>query len=74
MSQRDFISTEEWSPGEIDGLLALASRVKRGELSGGLEKKVLAMVFLDPSLRTRSSMETAMFLHGGHALVLEPGK
>jgi N-acetylornithine carbamoyltransferase len=74
MSKRDFISTEEWSPGEIDGLLALASRVKRGELSGGLEKKVLAMVFLDPSLRTRSSMETAMFLHGGHALVLEPGK
>jgi N-acetylornithine carbamoyltransferase len=32
------------------------------------------MMFLDPSLRTRSSMETAMFLHGGHALVLEPGK
>jgi N-acetylornithine carbamoyltransferase len=32
------------------------------------------MVFLNPSLRTRSSMETAMFLHGGHALVLEPGK
>ena len=32
------------------------------------------MVFMDPSLRTRSSMETAMFLHGGHALALEPGK
>ena len=74
MSKRDFISTEEWSPQDIDGILALASRVKRGELPGGLEKKVLAMVFLDPSLRTRSSMETAMFLHGGHALVLEPGK
>ena len=74
MTKRDFISTEEWSPEEIDRLLALAARVKRGELSGGLEKKVLAMMFLDPSLRTRSSMETAMFLHGGHALVLEPGK
>ena len=48
--------------------------MKRGEITGGLERKVLAMVFLDPSLRTRSSMETAMFLHGGHALVLEPGK
>ena len=35
--------------------------------SGGLERKVLAMVFLDPSLRTRTSFETAMFLHGGHA-------
>jgi len=74
MSKRDFLSTEEWSPEAIDGLLALAARVKRGEVSGGLEKKVLAMMFLDPSLRTRSSMETAMFLHGGHALVLEPGK
>jgi N-acetylornithine carbamoyltransferase len=52
----------------------LAARIKRGEITGGLERKVLAMVFLDPSLRTRSSMETAMFLHGGHALVLEPGK
>jgi N-acetylornithine carbamoyltransferase len=48
--------------------------VKRGEITGGLERKVLALIFLDPSLRTRSSMETAMFLHGGHALVLEPGK
>lgn len=72
--KRDFIAMEEWSPEAIDGLLALAARCKRGELLGGLERKVLAMIFLDPSLRTRSSMETAMFLHGGHALALEPGK
>jgi N-acetylornithine carbamoyltransferase len=74
MTPRDFLALEDWSPEAIDGLLALAARVKRGEITGGLERKVLAMVFLDPSLRTRSSMETAMFLHGGHALVLEPGK
>ena len=74
MTKRDFLATEEWPPEAIDRLLALAARVKRGERSGGLERKVLAMVFLDPSLRTRSSFETAMFLHGGHALVLEPGK
>jgi len=48
--------------------------VKRGEVDRGLERKVLAMVFLDPSLRTRTSFETGMFLHGGHAVVLEPGK
>jgi N-acetylornithine carbamoyltransferase len=65
---------EEWPSAEVDGLLALATRVKRGEVRGGLEGKVLAMMFLDPSLRTRASMETAMFLHGGHALALEPGK
>lgn len=74
MTKRDFISTEEWQPEEIDRILALAARVKRGDLSGGLEKKVLAMMFLDPSTRTRASFEIAMFLHGGHALVLEPGK
>lgn len=74
MSGRDFLALEDWSSEAVDRVLALATRVKRGEISGGLERKVLAMVFLDPSLRTRSSMETAMFLHGGHALVLEPGR
>ena len=65
---------EDWSPEQIDDLLTLAVRCKRGEINGGLARKVLAMVFMDPSLRTRVSMETAMFLHGGHALCLEPGK
>jgi N-acetylornithine carbamoyltransferase len=73
MSQ-DFLALEDWTPEAVEGLFNLATRVKRGEITGGLERKVLAMVFMDPSLRTRSSMETAMFLHGGHALVLEPGK
>lgn len=59
---------------EVEAVLALAARVKRGEIAGGLERKVLAMVFLDPSLRTRTSFETGMFLHGGHAVVIEPGK
>ena len=74
MTKRDFLAMEDWSPEQVDGLLALARRCKRGEISGGMAKKVLAMVFMDPSLRTRASMETAMFLHGGHALCLEPGK
>ena len=74
MTKRDFLALEEWSPTAVEALLTLAARVKRGEISGGLERKVLAMVFMDPSLRTRTSFETAMFLHGGHAVVLEPGK
>jgi N-acetylornithine carbamoyltransferase len=74
VTKRDFLALEDWTPDEIEALLALAARVKRGEITGGLERKVLAMVFMDPSLRTRTSFETAMFLHGGHAVVLEPGK
>jgi N-acetylornithine carbamoyltransferase len=74
MMKRDFLDTAEWQPDAIDAILTLAARVKRGEVLGGLERKVLALVFMDPSLRTRASFETAMFLHGGHAFVLEPGR
>ncbi len=35
--------------------------------------KILAMVFFNPSLRTRLSFETAMLRHGGHAIALEVG-
>jgi N-acetylornithine carbamoyltransferase len=74
VTKRDFLALEDWAPADIESLLALATRIKRGEIRGGLEKKVLALIFMDPSLRTRTSFETAMFLHGGHAVVLEPGK
>ncbi|HSE68418.1 MAG TPA: N-acetylornithine carbamoyltransferase [Gemmatimonadales bacterium] len=74
MTKRDFLAAEDWQPEEIDEVLALAQRIKRGEVSGGLERKIMAMVFMDPSLRTRASFEAAMFLHGGHGIVLEPGR
>ncbi len=72
--KRDFLDTAAWAPDAIDDVLDLADRVKAGQITGGLERKVLAMIFMDPSLRTRASFETAMFLHGGHAFVLEPGR
>jgi N-acetylornithine carbamoyltransferase len=74
VSGRDFLAMEDWGRDGVERLLALAARVKRGEVTGGLERKVLAAIFMDPSLRTRSSFETGMFLHGGHAVILEPGK
>ncbi|MCU0621339.1 MAG: N-acetylornithine carbamoyltransferase [Gemmatimonadales bacterium] len=74
MSKPDFLSMESWGQERCLALLDLAARVKRGEVSGGLERKIMALVFMDPSLRTRASFEAAMFLHGGHAINLEPGK
>lgn len=74
--KRDFLDTADLAPAEFHALLDLAARLKRGELTAerALAGKVLAMVFLDPSLRTRTSFEVAMFRHGGHAVVLEPGR
>jgi len=73
-AKRDVMSVEELPPGAFEATLELAARVKRGEVRGGLEGKILALVFLDPSLRTRASFEAAMALHGGHAIVIEPGR
>ncbi len=72
--KRDFLAIEDWSWLEIESMLGLARRIKRGEVRGGLEQRTLALVFLDPSLRTRTSFETAVGLHGGHAVVIEPGR
>jgi N-acetylornithine carbamoyltransferase len=72
--KRDFLSMESWGQEPCLALLDLAQRIKRGEITGGLERKIMAMIFMDPSLRTRASFEAAMFLHGGHGIVLEPGK
>ncbi|MFN0177979.1 MAG: N-acetylornithine carbamoyltransferase [Gemmatimonadales bacterium] len=74
MRKRDFLATEDLIAGGFDGILELAARVKAGQVKGGLEGKILAAAFMDPSLRTRSSFEAAMFLHGGHMIVLEPGR
>ncbi len=74
MRKRDFLATETLGSEAFHGILDLAARVKRGEVKGGLEGKILAAAFMDPSLRTRASFEAAMFLHGGHMIVLEPGR
>ncbi|HZB27089.1 MAG TPA: N-acetylornithine carbamoyltransferase [Gemmatimonadales bacterium] len=74
VKKRDLLALEDWSRQDIERLLSLAARIKRGEITGGLENKVLALVFMDPSARTRISFETAMFLHGGHSVVLERGR
>ncbi len=74
MAKRDLLSLEDWPADQVEHLLGLAARIKRGEIQGGLERKVIALLFMDPSFQTRSSFETAMFLHGGHAVTFEPAQ
>jgi N-acetylornithine carbamoyltransferase len=79
-THRHFISTLDWSRAELEELLDDARELKatrrssaptgRGDLAG----KSVALVFFNPSLRTRSSFEIGVFEMGGHAVFLEPGK
>lgn len=59
---------------EIEGVLESALRFKSGDdVSKPLAGKSVALVFFNPSLRTRASMQVGIYELGGNAVVLEPG-
>ena len=74
MTVPHLIGTDDWTDDEIRSVLSRAADLKAGAQGRSLTGKNLIMVFLNPSLRTRTSFEVAMARHGGHAVVLEPGR
>ena len=71
---KHFLSTTDWSKAELDGLLDMAEQIKRNPVSDKLRGRSIALLFLNPSLRTRTSFELGMQQLGGIAIVLQPGK
>src|SRR5919107_815742 len=71
---RNFLTTADRTREELEGLLDAAARFKRSEdRSKPLAGKSVALVFFNPSLRTRASMQVGIYELGGNAVVLEPG-
>jgi N-acetylornithine carbamoyltransferase len=68
------LTTADWSAEQLEDLLGLAARLKRNPLNSHLRGKSVALMFLNPSLRTRTSFELGMQQLGGIAIVLQPGK
>jgi N-acetylornithine carbamoyltransferase len=71
---KHFLNTQDWSRAELDAVLADAARFKREKLGDALKGKSIALVFFNPSMRTRTSFELGAFQLGGHAVILAPGK
>jgi N-acetylornithine carbamoyltransferase len=72
---RDFLSTAEFTRDELTGLIDLATRIKSGDhRERSLTGRSVALVFFNPSLRTRASMEIAVYELGGNAVTLDVGK
>jgi len=68
------LSTSGLTLQEIEGVLESALRFKSGDdVSKPLAGKSVALVFFNPSLRTRASMQVGIYELGGNAVVLEPG-
>jgi N-acetylornithine carbamoyltransferase len=77
MGVRHFLSTLDWSRPELEAILSDAAELKASRKSArrtDLAGKSVALVFFNPSLRTRASFEIGVWEMGGHAVVLEPGK
>src|SRR6185312_4893950 len=74
MASRHFITTQDYSRAEIDALLEQAAAFKRSPRGQQLAGKSVALLFFNPSMRTRTSFELGAFQLGAHAIVLSPGK
>lgn len=67
----NFLSTSE---SDLEQLVQSAMRFKSGDdQPRPLNGKSVALVFFNPSLRTRASMQVGIYELGGNAVVLEPG-
>ena len=71
---RNFISTQDWSRSELQDIIDFASELKNNPYQPLLKNKSVAMLFFNPSLRTKTSFEVGISELSGTAVILQPGK
>jgi ornithine carbamoyltransferase len=71
LAGKDFISTADWTMGELGAALDVAAELKEAFKAGRqhrlLPDRTLFMIFFDLSTRTRNAFEAGMTQLGGHA-------
>lgn len=70
----NFLKTNDFSRTELEEIIESAINIKSGEIAEkSLTGKSVVLVFFNPSLRTRASMQVGIYELGGNAVILEPG-
>jgi N-acetylornithine carbamoyltransferase len=70
----NFLNTSDWTRVELGQLIDSAMQFKNiPGPSKQLNGRSVALVFFNPSLRTRASMQVGIYELGGNPVVLEPG-
>lgn len=70
----NFLSTQDWSLADLNETLDMAALLKQSPMHDHLRGKSVVLLFLNPSMRTRTSFEIGVQQLGGVAVVLQPGK
>ena len=71
---KNFLKTSDFDRTELDRLIEAAIDLKSGStVDRPLAGKSVALVFFNPSLRTRASMQVGIYELGGNPVILEPG-
>lgn len=69
-----FLDLADFERAQVKDLLGLAARLQRTPQPQALAGKVLGLLFLNPSLRTLASFQSAMMRLGGTSVVITPGQ
>lgn len=69
-----FMDLADFTPAEVQDLLALSRRLQTHPEPQALAGKILGLVFLNPSLRTLASFQAGMARLGGSSFVITPGQ
>ena len=71
---KNLLTTADYSREDLERFIDAALQFKQGtDVSRPLLGRSVALVFFNPSLRTRASMQVGIYELGGNAVVLEPG-
>lgn len=70
---KSFISTHHFEIEELEKILGFATQLKKKPIDVCLKNKSIALLFFNPSLRTRTSLEIGISHLGGHSSTLDVG-
>ena len=68
---RHFLSTEDWSRSDLQSIIDRARELRSSPMGDALKGKSVALMFFNPSLRTRTSFQLGVQQLGGFAIVLD---
>ncbi|MEM9168799.1 MAG: N-acetylornithine carbamoyltransferase [Pseudomonadota bacterium] len=72
MAMKHFLNTADFTRAELQAMLDDARALKASPFGEALQGKTIALLFLNNSLRTRTSFDVGARQLGGHAVVLSP--